>query len=265
MRFFLGTHMPNWLTETDVPLFVSHRRLAKYKTLPVARGPWALDSGGFTELQMYGEWRTSPEEYATAVRRYRDEVGNLQWASPQDWMCEPFVISGGRAGPLTFAGTGLSVQEHQRRTVENLLVLRDLAPDLPFAPVLQGWEHDDYLRHVDMYEEAGVQLDYEPIVGVGTVCRREDTETAKRLMTELKEYGLSLHGFGVKGGGAVYPEAMSSADSMSWSFTARRDAHHREKRGLPRTRYGCSHASCANCLLFALDWRKNLLAKIDAA
>src|SRR5690242_4741899 len=97
MRFYLGTHMPSWLTKTDVPLFVSHRRLlgelrpgrGARKTLPRARGPWALDSGGFTELQMFGEWRTTPAEYIAAVRRYRDEIGGLVWAAPMDWMCEP--------------------------------------------------------------------------------------------------------------------------------------------------------------------------------
>ena len=45
------------------------------------------------------------------VRLYRDEVGGLQCAAPQDWMCEPQIV----------AKTGLSVREHQQRTVENLL------------------------------------------------------------------------------------------------------------------------------------------------
>ncbi len=49
-------------------------------------------------------------------------------------MCEPIVIHGGQAGPIRFAGTGLTVAEHQRRTVTNYAQLRDLAPDLPFVP-----------------------------------------------------------------------------------------------------------------------------------
>lgn len=50
MRFFLGTHHPHWLADArfmDVPLFVSHRQISRYKTLPRAVGEWALDSGGF--------------------------------------------------------------------------------------------------------------------------------------------------------------------------------------------------------------------------
>lgn len=93
-RFYLGTHETSWLTRTDVPLFISHRRLARNKSLPRAVGPWALDSGGFTELNMYGEWRTTPSEYVAAVRRYTEEVGGMQWASPQPGLDE----RAGRAG-----------------------------------------------------------------------------------------------------------------------------------------------------------------------
>jgi hypothetical protein len=138
-RFLLGTHQPGWLARASVPLFVSDRRLRTYKTLPVAIAAWGLDSGGFTELQQFGAWTVTPAEYVARVRRYRDDIGHLAWAAPQDWMCEPIVINGGRIGPITFAGTHLSVAEHQRRTVANFVQLRDLAPDLPFIPVVQGW------------------------------------------------------------------------------------------------------------------------------
>ena len=61
-------------------------------------------------------------------------------------MCEPFII----------AKTGLSVREHLRRTVASYLRLKELAPDLPFIPVLQGWQLADYLECAAMYEAAGV-------------------------------------------------------------------------------------------------------------
>ena len=75
LAFWLGTHEPSWLRRTDVPLFVSTRRLQRLRRLPSAVGPWALDSGGFTELSMFGEWQTSPAQYAAHVRRYAAEVG----------------------------------------------------------------------------------------------------------------------------------------------------------------------------------------------
>ncbi len=82
--FYLGTHHPGWLRTTHIPLFVSDRRLRGYKTLPRASGPWALDSGGFTELSSYGTWDhgPTPRQYAARVRRYRDEIGHLAWAAP---------------------------------------------------------------------------------------------------------------------------------------------------------------------------------------
>jgi hypothetical protein len=82
MRFYLGTHQPAWLArDLGVPLLVSHRRLAGRRRLPRATGPWALDSGGFTELSLYGRWSTDAHAYVAAVRRYSEEIGNLDWAA----------------------------------------------------------------------------------------------------------------------------------------------------------------------------------------
>lgn len=256
MRFYLGTHEVSHMTRTDAPLFVSRRRLAPRKTLPRARGRWALDSGGFSELQLYGRWTVKPAQYAAEVRRFRDEVGGLDWAAPQDWMCEPAVLEGGSWNGVTFAGTGLTVEEHQRRTVENYRELVALAPDLPFVPVLQGWEVPDYLRHVEMYDRAGVDLRSLPTVGVGSVCRRQHTDEAAALLFALSSLGLRTHGFGLKLQGLQKSaNLLVSADSMAWSSTARR------RPPLP----GCTHKTCANCLKFALRWRQSVLHRIDNA
>lgn len=241
MHFWLGTHETSWLGRLDVPLFVSHRRLALRQRLPVARAPWALDSGGFTELSMFGEWRTGVNEYVEAVARYSETVGQLAWAAPMDWMCEPFIID----------LTGLSVVEHQRRTVDNYLAIRDKGP---FIPVLQGWTRDDYERCVGLYDDAGVDLTMEPVVGVGSVCRRQDTAEIGRIFQALSGAGINCHGFGVKKEGvARYGRFLTSADSMAWSYRARRSWP------LP----GCTHKSCANCARFALRWRDELLRGVD--
>lgn len=237
MQFFLGTHHPHWLSQAGVPLFISHRRLRRYRNLPKAQSPWALDSGGFSELSTFGEWRVSPSEYVDAVQRYR-EIGQLAWAAPQDWMCEPFIIT----------KTGLSVVEHQRRTIRSVLDLRSRLGSV-VIPVLQGYRLADYHNHVAAYRAAGVELADEPIVGIGSVCRRQNTQEITDIVTSLQP--LRLHGFGVKVTGlANFGRLLTSADSMSWSLTARR---------LPALE-GCSgHKNCANCLRFALDWRKRLL------
>lgn len=238
-RFYLGTHHPNWLSEFESPLFVSHRTLSKYRRgLPVARSHWALDSGGFSELSMYGGWRTSPAEYIRWVRRYRDEIGQLDWCAPQDWMCEDFIV----------AKTGLSVEAHQARTVLNYRDLCREAPDLPFIPVLQGQKIDDYFRCWGMYATIGIDLRRAPLVGLGSVCRRQGTSEIAELVEALTEAGLRLHGFGVKISGLrIYGEKLTSADSLAWSYRGRR---------VP----GCepSHKNEANCRTFARQWRDSL-------
>jgi hypothetical protein len=257
-RFYLGTHRPSWLwSTTGVPLFPTFGELRKRKTpFPRATTRWALDSGGFTELKKHGKWTISPEEYVAFVRRCRDELGNLDWASPQDWMCEPWIIEGGTHNGQHYAGTGLSVAEHQRLTIENYLELRELAPDLPFIPVLQGWELDDYRAHAAAYAAAGVDLAAAPVVGIGSVCRRQATFEIAEVFDALAELGLRMHGFGVKSQGlALYGDALTSADSLAWSYWARRDAN----KGIRH----CAKKTCANCLHYALDWRDNVLRKLE--
>jgi hypothetical protein len=247
-RFYLGTHQPSWLRCAAVPLFVSDRRLRGYRRLPAAAEVWALDSGGFTELSTHGSWRhgPTPDEYARRVRRYRDHIGRLVWAAPQDWMCEPFIT----------AKTGLSVREHQARTVGNLLELRSIAPDLPWVPTVQGDTTRDYLRCVDQYATAGIDLPTEPLVAVGSLCRRQGTGQTGQILTALRAAGLTrMHGFGLKTTGLVrYGHLLASADSLAWSYAARRDPP------LP----GCAdrHRNCANCLPYATAWRTRLLHRL---
>lgn len=237
MNFFLGTCNPEDLRKTSVPLFVSRRRLIRVKTLPTPSGSWALDSGAFTELQMHGRWTIDAMQYSSEVRRFAQEMGTMRWAAIQDWMCEPVML----------AKTGLTVSEHQRRTVQNYKLLNQLAPDLPWCPVLQGFTNAEYWDCVRRYEDAGVDLRAFPVVGLGSVCRRQDTAMVEELIQELHDYGLSLHGFGFKIQGIERSaKRLTSADSMAWSFAARRS------NPLP----GCHHEKCANCLKYALKWRR---------
>lgn len=243
MRFYLGSHVYSWLWDErcDVPLFVSRRTLAGRKSrYPRATHRWALDSGGFSELSMYGEWRTSPEQYVDEVHRFADEIGSLDWAAAQDWMCEPWITE----------KTGKTVHEHQRRTVENYLDLIARAPELPWTPVLQGWALRDYWAHVGMYIDAGVDLSALPTVGIGSVCRRQHTAEVEGLIRALHAVGVSLHGFGFKVRGmARVADALTSADSLAWSYAARRQP----------PLEGCTgHRNCANCMRYALAWRARL-------
>lgn len=244
MRFHLGTHEPSWVARTDVPLFVSHRRLARQKVWRRALGPWSLDSGGFTELATYGRWETTPQQYATAIGRYHEQIGRLAWAAPQDWMCEPFML----------AKTGLTIAEHQARTIASFFELNATVYGVQIIPVLQGWRLDDYLSHVEQYLAAGVDLTKVPLVGLGSICRRQSTAEIADITRTLAALGIRLHGFGVKTTGlALYARHLASADSLAWSYNAR---HHPP---MP----GHRHRTCANCLPWALRWRDRVLRTLD--
>lgn len=159
--------------------------------------------------------------------------------------------------------TGLSVAEHQERTVQSLLDLRALAPSMPWVPVVQGWTEDDYHRCVDLYATAGIDLAAEPLVGVGSVCRRQGTAEAGRIVRGLFARGLRLHLFGYKtlgltGADSVAPFAASS-DSMAWSLRGRNIWHHDQRRACG----GEHRGGCGNCLTWALKWREKLVSRVD--
>ena len=266
-QLLLGTHRPTWLANPHAdalrPLFLSRNVFADAsgtclrRTLPVARGPWALDSGSFTELQHHGDWRISAEQYAAQVVRLRDEVGHLRWAAPRDRMCEPIVIQGGWAGRQFFVGTHLSVPEHQRLTVLDFVELRQLLGPL-VIPVLQGYTLADYQRCRDLYDRHGVDLAAEPLVGVGSVCRRQATGEIAALMAVLAGEGLRLHGFGVKAGGLDrYAGDLWSCDSMAWS----KDGRHTRGCGCPCHR---PHKTEANCIHHATRWHRQTMARLGA-
>jgi hypothetical protein len=211
---------------------------------------WALDSGAFTELSMHGRYRFSAEVYAEEAMFYADRVGLLDFAVIMDWMCEPFVT----------ARTGLSVAEHQERTVASYLELTALAPSVRWVPVVQGYSPEDYTNHLEMYSSAGIDLASLRLVGLGSVCRRQHTAAIECVVRHLYSCGLSLHAFGAKTIGLCrFADAVESADSAAWSFAARK------RPPLPNCRHGVhGRGNCANCPHYALAWRSRLLASLPS-
>jgi hypothetical protein len=167
----------------------------------------------------------------------------LDWVAPQDWMCEPWIV----------AKTGRSVGWHQQATIESVLDLRERVAGVEVIPVLQGWRLGDYIAHAEAYRDAGVNLATARTVGLGSVCRRQGTSEIAAVVVELAlRCGVALHGFGIKTRGlGLYAGYLASADSMAWSYNARRHPP------LP----GCRHRSCANCLRWALRWRTKILQR----
>lgn len=214
MRFFTGLHQPSDVRHFDAA-FVSVNRLRGRKGA-FAAGDWIMDSGAFSEISQHGHYRHSVAEYAGEIRRWASN-GNLLAAVAQDWMCEPWIV----------AKTGLSVFEHQKRTVERYdALMREDTAGVYILPVLQGYEPSSYIRHLIMY---GSRLAPGAWVGVGSVCKRNgDVRAIQTVLLGIKEWrpDLRLHGFGLKTTALADPlvrSLLETADSMAWSFAARRE------------------------------------------
>lgn len=251
MDFYLGTHVLSHMEKTDVPLFISFRQLRKRKKKPFKQlGKIAVDSGGFTELSMFGKWTIDEKEYVNELHRLMELGLEIEWCAPMDWMVEDFILE----------KTGLSLLEHQEKTVSNLIKLRSMTDKIHFIPVLQGQTLDDYFRHFEMYDLANIDLRNEKIVGVGSVCRRQKTDEIGNIMKSLSKKGINIHGFGVKSGGIEkYGEWIKSSDSLAWSYGARfskKRCAKCDKMEKPTSK------NCANCLEYALEWRQSILDKL---
>lgn len=215
MRFFVGLHQPSDTRHFE-RAFVSVNRLRDRRS-PMQIGEWIMDSGAFTEISTHGHYRHSVAEYAAEIRRWATNgSGTLLAAVAQDWMCEPWIVQ----------RTGLTVAEHQRLTIEryDALLAEDTA-GVYVLPVLQGFDPDDYVRHLRAY---GDRLAPGAWVGVGSVCKRNgDPRSVAAVLHAIKAErpDLLLHGFGLKAtalGHSLVRHLLHSADSMAWSFAARR-------------------------------------------
>lgn len=211
--FFPGLHQPSDAQHFE-RCMVSVKRLHSRVSDFTVRD-WILDSGAFTELHDHGHYRQPVEAYARAVRRWAG-CGRLLAAVSQDYMTEPFIL----------ARTGLTVTEHQRLTIERYDALYGLVPATTIMPVLQGYQPHEYVDHIRQY---GERLRPGMWVGVGSVCKRNsDVGAIERVLHAIvtERPDLRLHGFGIKETAlesSYVRSCLYSADSMAWSFAARRN------------------------------------------
>lgn len=172
-----------------------------------------MDSGAFTTIATHGGYPHGVQEYADHINRW-SRCGTLLTAVAQDYMCEPHMLE----------RTGLTVAEHQRLTIERYDALLPLVSAY-VMPVLQGYQPHEYLEHLRAY---GERLAHGAWVGVGSVCKRNarPSEIGAVLWAIHQERpDLRLHGFGIKAtalSSSLVSRLLYSADSMAWSFAARR-------------------------------------------
>lgn len=213
MRFFVGLHHPSDAKHFD-SAFISVNTIRNRKG-PFEVGEWIMDSGAFTTIAKHGGYPHPVSEYAHQIRRWKD-TGKLLAAVAQDYMCEPIMLQ----------KTGLTVAEHQRLTIERYDALLAEDTGVCIIPVLQGYSSKEYVEHIRMY---GDRLKPGMWVGVGSICKRNaNPMSVWWVLSAIKDErpDLLLHGFGLKKTALQNPiirELLHTADSMAWSFAARRE------------------------------------------
>jgi hypothetical protein len=222
VRFFIGLHQPSDVRHVIAPAFVSVHRLKNRRSDFTGGADWILDSGAFSTIAMHAGYPEPVSVYAAEIRRVRS-WGNLLAAVSQDWMCERVMLD----------RTGLTLEEHQQRTIDryDALIAEDVGPYV--MPVLQGYTAGSYRDHLQGY---GARLAPGAWVGVGSVCKRNGNPRAiEEVLLAIKRErpDLRLHGFGLKKtalGSPLVWELLETADSMAWSYAARRNGRNGNDR-----------------------------------
>jgi hypothetical protein len=147
--FYLGTHEPS-------AQVVGRNRAAMREPPPNAEAtdsdscaPWILDSGGFSELSEYGEWRTSEDD----LRCERSNDGARSGTS-RGSRRKTGCASRTSWSTRYRAGTHRQRRGASARTVASFVSLRERVGSL-VIPVLQGYAPREYDRCVSLYQDAG--------------------------------------------------------------------------------------------------------------
>lgn len=210
----MGIHQPSDAHWVEAAFISIHRIATRISAFVV--GEWILDSGAFSTILKYGGYPEAPEIYAAQIKRW-SRNGKLLAAVTQDYMCEAHML----------AITGLTIEDHQRLTIEryDAIAACDLG-GVYLMPVLQGYDPQDYVRHLQLY---GDRIAHGAWVGVGSVCKRNGDPAAIEAVL-LAILGVRpdmlLHGFGIKTTALqseVVRDALYTADSMAWSLAARKE------------------------------------------
>lgn len=213
MNFFVGLHHPStaWpFRRVMVSATTLSRRKSDFRV-----NEWILDSGAFSQLSRHGKFVISLRQYSEEIKRWK-KCGQLLAAVTQDWMCEPFILE----------KTGVTVAQHQERTLTGYLALQTASTGVYIMPVLQGFTPKQYVDHVRYY---GSILAPAQWVGVGSICKRNDNPDAIEdilLAIKSERSDLRLHGFGLKVTAlrrSTVRELLESSDSMAWSDAARKE------------------------------------------
>lgn len=220
-HFYVGLHQPSDAQHFSRCCIHVGRLLTRQK--PLGCDELLLDSQAFRILELHGEHQLSPAAYAALAARIARLCGRVTVVT-QDYMCEQYIFQ----KRLEHTGVRFTVADHQRLTISRYDALHYHAVQygLTVMPVLQGYSPDEYVDHIRQY---GRRLNAGMWVGVGSVCKRNGDPSAIRDVLYSIQHArrdLRLHGFGIKSAALAWGwirDALYSADSMAWSYAARRE------------------------------------------
>jgi hypothetical protein len=202
-EFYYGTSW-KWPIQYLPRVMLSANVIKKLKSTWIMPERWMMDSG--IGGMFKGKKRDlSIDEYALVLQKWHPPIA---WS--YDWPCEPGLRN-------TFH---YSVKQAQDWTTENTIWLLE---NYPVSSVIQGWDVDDYLRHIDDLKSHGLLTER---MGIGSICRRGQINKISRIIREIHRElpsWVKLHGFGVKIS-ILNTDAfhcLFSADSASWNMERR--------------------------------------------
>jgi hypothetical protein len=181
----------------------------------------AADSGGFVAMKKWGgSYIYTPGQYVQWLRSWSPD-----WAATMDFCCE---------SPLTGGHAEVVVKRQLLTTEIAYHFWNDYREESwAWVPTIQGWEVEDYQRHVrtmkPLIEEMQAYylqrdgLDNEFRVGIGTLCARASAEMIRKvvMMVASEIPGIPLHLWGVKlsvlQSPVSIPQQVASVDSGAWN------------------------------------------------
>jgi hypothetical protein len=173
-----------------------------------------LDSAGFTQAVLYGDYVFSVEQYLdlAAARTWR-------WYSSMDYCVEPQVAPDAATRRLRIEATVARYFECVDGAIRRNMVLP--------VPVAQGFFAEEYAHCAE-------QLGIGPgtaLVGIGSVCRRhlhgpDGVIAIMEALDDVLPHGTRVHLYGLKGNSlaalARFAHRIESTDSMAYDMAVRR-------------------------------------------
>lgn len=168
-----------------------------------------LDSGGFSFFYRSGDYEFYPAQFIRLARKI-----NADYVAVMDYPCEPDV---NRSKLRTN-------YERIDKTIENAIKLMDLADDINWVMVVQGYKPEEYLYAIDRIKEQGLLTD---LMAIGSLCVRKSISSAREIILLVRKNlpsRIKLHGFGVDlrflRDLAIF-SALYSTDTAAWKWNNR--------------------------------------------